>query len=75
MPHNDGDRAERVSQLQALVENEQRELPQLDRPTLDTLLAQLEQDDRRSARLRIAGWLLAAAIAVALCFLIYHKLN
>jgi hypothetical protein len=64
MPREVDDRSERLSQLQALVDDEKREFPQLDPDALNTAMADLAEQERRGSRLRQAGWWLIALIAL-----------
>lgn len=65
MPREVDDRSARLSQLQALVEDEKREFPQLDSDALNTAMAGLMEEERRGTRLRRVGWWLIALIALA----------
>ena len=71
----DDERAERITQLQALVENDKVRLPQFDRPALDTLLSELQEQERKTHRLKTVGWVVAVIVLLALAALFYHRLT
>lgn len=62
MHPEDEDRNRRISQLQALAEDEKRQLPRLDQGAFDTALSELAQQNRRNARLRRIGWKAVAVV-------------
>lgn len=69
------DRAERLAKLQALAEDQSREMPQLDEGALTTLLADLGERERKTSVWRKVGWAAIAVVALVLVVLLVRGLR
>ncbi|VWX63547.1 hypothetical protein VARIO8X_90416 [Burkholderiales bacterium 8X] len=63
MPSDDNDRAERLARLRAIAADERKDFPTLDEGALTTMLANLDESEKRSSKWRRLGWVAIGVVA------------
>ena len=65
MPSPDQDRSERLARLKSIAQDERQEFPTLDEGAFTTMLANLDESERKSSKWRRLGWVLIAIVGLA----------